>query len=54
MVRKAVAWAIRESARADENSAYLFLMELKDVAVPYVLKYGSEKLSEAHKKDLGL
>lgn len=54
MVRKAVAWAIREASRADENSAYLFLMEQKNSAVPYVLKHGSEKLSDAHKKDLGL
>ena len=54
MVRKAVAWAIREAARADENSAYLFLREVKDVAVPYVLKYGSEKLTDAHMKELAL
>ncbi len=54
MVRKAVAWAIREAARADENSAYNFLMEVKGIAVPYVLKHGSEKISNAHKKNLGL
>lgn len=54
MVRKAVAWAIREAARADEQSAHQFLVEQKNIAVPYVLKHGSEKFSDAHKKELGL
>ena len=54
MVRKAVAWAIREASKADEESAFKFLMDVKETAVPHVMKYGSEKLSREHKKLLGL
>ena len=54
MVRKAVAWSIREASKADEESAFKFLMEVKETAVPHVMKYGSEKLSREHKGLLGI
>lgn len=54
MVRKAVAWAIREASKADEESAFRFLMDIKETAVPHVIKYGSEKLSREHRELLGI
>lgn len=54
MVRKAVAWSIREAYKADNESTFKFLLGVKDEAVPYVLKHGSEKFSKAHKKELGI
>lgn len=54
MVRKAVAWAIREAYKADNVSAVNFLLDVKDIAVPFVVKHGSDNFSKAHKKELGI
>lgn len=54
MVRKAVSWSIREAYKANNESAFKFLMEVKDIAVPFVVKHGSENFNEAHKKELGV
>ena len=54
MVRKAVSWSIREAYKADSDSAFKFLMDVKDIAVPFVIKHGSENFNDAHKKQLGV
>ena len=48
-VRKAVAWAIREVAKASEAEAFAFLQRWKRTAHPRVIREGSQKLTPEHR-----
>ncbi|MBI3848580.1 MAG: DNA alkylation repair protein [Planctomycetes bacterium] len=52
MVRKAVAWAIREASERDEAAAFAFLMKPKKRAAASLLREALEKLTPAHRAAL--
>jgi 3-methyladenine DNA glycosylase AlkD len=52
LVRKAVAWALREASEKDEPGAFELLRKNKLRAHPTVLREGSKKLSRAHRAAL--
>ena len=51
-VQKAIAWAIREVAKVDEEAAFEFLRSSKDKTQPVILREASHKLSDKHKAQL--
>lgn len=52
MVRKAVAWALREASEKDEPAIFELLRQNKARVHPTVLREGSEKLTPAHRAAL--
>lgn len=52
MVRKAVAWAIREISRKEESKAYTFLLDNRSLMPAGLLREASQKLTPEHRQEL--
>jgi 3-methyladenine DNA glycosylase AlkD len=52
IVQKAVGWALREACKHDEPAVFEFLRKHRARVHPRILREGSEKLTEAHRRAL--